>query len=155
LGPYGLLFLPLRTPFLTRHLSLLVTLYLALLRTGYAYDHFYCSVHPRHRHCGKLVWLGTGAMIHLGSQAELHFNGAHLLLRTYFSDNRYAYTVQNIKGGMPVALCEERFKSAQAARRKAEEVAARGLGVEQVPVDWRPTKSLSLGESPLGLLSYL
>jgi hypothetical protein len=87
-------------------------------------------------------------MIHLGSQAELYKDGAHLLLRTYFSDGVYCYLVQNLNGGMPVALCEERFNTAQEAMRKAEEVAARAVGTSHITVEWQPTKSVvSRGET--------
>jgi hypothetical protein len=41
-------------------------------------------------------------MVILGSEAELHSNGVHLLLRTYFSEGSYAYMVHNLHGGMPV-----------------------------------------------------
>jgi hypothetical protein len=87
--------------------------------------------------------LEDGPMIHVGSQAEVrHHNGAHLLLRTYFSDGCYGYTVQNLHGGMPVALCEERFKTAQEAMHKAEEVAARAIGVSELTVAWRATRTI-------------
>lgn len=81
-------------------------------------------------------------MIHLGAQAELHKDGAHLLLRTYFSNDRYGYTVQNLYGGMPMALCEERFNTSEQAMRKAEEVASRALGIAHVAVEWTPTKTI-------------
>ena len=81
-------------------------------------------------------------MVHLGAQAELHKDGAHLLLRTYFSDKCYGYTVQNLHGGMPVARCDERFGTAQESMRKAEEVASRAIGRDCGPVNWRPTKSI-------------
>lgn len=81
-------------------------------------------------------------MVVLGSEAELHSNGVHLLLRTYFSDPHYAYIVQNLYGGMPVALCEEQYKTAQEAMQKAEEVAFRAVGSGPVPVNWKPTKAI-------------
>ena len=81
-------------------------------------------------------------MVVLGSQAELHVNGAHLLLRTYFSDGCYSYLVHNLYGGMPVDLCQERFKTAKEAMRKAEEVAARATGSAGFTVDWKPTRSV-------------
>jgi hypothetical protein len=86
-------------------------------------------------------------MVHLGAQAELHNDGTHLLLRTYFSDGLYGYLVQNLYGGMPVALCEERFNSPEEAMRKAEEVASRAVGIGHVPVKWTPTRTIvSRGE---------
>lgn len=81
-------------------------------------------------------------MVVLGSEAELHSNGVHLLLRTYFSDHHYAYIVQNLYGGMPVALCQEQFKTAQEAMRKAEEVAFRAGGSGPITVKWKPTKAI-------------
>lgn len=81
-------------------------------------------------------------MVLLGSQAQLHINGAHLLLRTYFSDGFYCYLVHNLHGGMPVDLCQERFKTAKEAMQKAEEVAARATGCANFVVHWEPTKSI-------------
>jgi hypothetical protein len=92
-------------------------------------------------------------MIHLGAQAELHRNGAHLLLRTYFAEGSYAYIVQNLHGGMPVALCDERFKTSQEAMRKAEEVASRALGIDHVAVSWTPTKAVVSSKEPSRLVS--
>jgi hypothetical protein len=92
-------------------------------------------------------------MILLGSKAELHANGAHLLLRTYFSDCLYSYLVHNLHGGMPVALCEERFKTAQEAMRKAEEVAVRAVGTSQIAVNWQPTKSVVSRGEPSRIVS--
>jgi hypothetical protein len=92
-------------------------------------------------------------MIHLGAQAELHKDGAHLLLRTYFSEGSYAYIVQNLYGGMPVALCDERFKTSEEAMRKAEEVAYRALGIDHVAVSWKPTKAVISRNEPSRLVS--
>ena len=86
-------------------------------------------------------------MIHLGSQAELHKGGAHLLLRTYYSHRSYAYIVQSLNSGLPVALCDERFETSREAMRKAEEVASRFVGSAGVEVEWKPTRShVSSGE---------
>jgi hypothetical protein len=81
-------------------------------------------------------------MVVLGSEAEVHSNGVHLLLRTYFSDHGYAYIVQNLYGGMPVALCQEQYQTAPEAMRKAEEVAFRAVGSGPVAVKWKPIKSI-------------
>jgi hypothetical protein len=81
-------------------------------------------------------------MVILGSEAELQLNGVHLLLRTYFSEGSYAYMVHNLYGGMPVGLCDERFKSAEEAMRKAEEVAFRTIGSGPVAVKWKGTRAI-------------
>jgi hypothetical protein len=81
-------------------------------------------------------------MVILGSEADLHSNGVHLLLRTYFSEGSYAYMVHNLHGGMPVGLCHERFKTAQEAMRKAEEVAFRAVGSGPVAVNWKGTQAI-------------
>jgi hypothetical protein len=91
-------------------------------------------------------------MIHLGAQAELHRNGAHLLLRTYFAEGSYAYIVHNRYGGMPVALCDERFKTSQEAMRRAE-VESRALGTDHVAVSWTPTKAVVSSKEPSRLVS--
>jgi hypothetical protein len=80
-------------------------------------------------------------MVHLGSQAEFHKGGIQLVLRTYFSDGRYGYLVQNLYGGMPVARCEERFETPEEAMRKAEEVASRAVG-DRVVVEWKSPKAI-------------
>lgn len=92
-------------------------------------------------------------MVVLGSEAELHVNGVHLLLRTYFSDGSYAYIVQNLYGGMPVAVCQEQYKTAQEAMLRAEEVAFRAVGSGPVAVKWRPTKSIVSRSEQSRLLS--
>lgn len=81
-------------------------------------------------------------MVVLGSEAEFHSKGVHLLLRTYYSDRQYAYIVQNLYGGMPVALCQEQFQTAQEAMRRAEEVAFRAVGCGPIAVKWKPTKAI-------------
>jgi hypothetical protein len=80
-------------------------------------------------------------LIHLGARAEVHINGVHLLLRTYFSDRRYAYIVQNLNGGMPVAVCDERFDTAEEAMRMAEQVASRVVEVDLKFVKWTTTRT--------------
>jgi hypothetical protein len=81
-------------------------------------------------------------MVILGSEAELHSKGVHLLLRTYFSEGSYAYMVHNLHGGMPVGLCHERFKTAEEAMSKAEEVAFRAVGCGPVAVNWKGTQAI-------------